>query len=127
MAADERVKTADEVVSPEVLRRVYQEEAQRLVTLREAGRVVVPLHQRAGLRPRSDGRVSLEVTEQLTLPATTPTFRERIEDYGYTVTVEHLRDNPAPVWRVTDPAGWLVFVGAEVDVATWWRDDPLPF
>ena len=64
---------------------------------------------------------------QLTLPATTPTLREQMEARGFRVVVEHPRDNPAPVWRVTDPFGRLLLIGAEVDVATWWREDPLPF
>ena len=64
---------------------------------------------------------------QLAFPETAPTLREIIEARGFKVAVEHPRDNPAPVWRVTDPFGRLLFIGAEVDVAIWWRDDPLPF
>ena len=64
---------------------------------------------------------------QLAFPETAPTLREIIEARGFKVAVEHPRDNPAPVWRVTDPFGRLLFIGAEVDVATWWREDPLPF
>ena len=64
---------------------------------------------------------------QLAFPETAPTIRETIEARGFKVTIEHPRDNPAPVWRITDPFGRLLFIGAEVDVAIWWRDDPLPF